>query len=505
MKPPADYSSEELNNLIFNYRRLKKTDDPYYAELLDESGRRTGKGLDFDTTMRAVLKAARDGRFISYGELSEASGVDWSTVRYAMNRHLQELIEYCHHQDWPLISSIVVTKDNLQTGAMDEGTLNGFVAGCKTVGYVIADPEAFLREQQNKVFKWAAEFEQFEELTEEPQQEKKMHSKADVSEEADSSVAVEKGAEVPKKAKISNPIEEGNRDQKENFGKVFFTYVWGAPGNPAWPLTFATKAARSHARAVLQEGDIVFTVGTRTDPTAPEHKGRVVGAYRVSDMEVNTRDYVDLLDEERRSEDAIDRFPYALHPLEVWEIAGQENMFSELVGPLTGRHHLQARDKVIELDALTAEPLLALERTPVMVVEPKTILGRGRVALKNSKLAPKHEGDFQGSFGHHEIWYVYVLALRDQRGKDLAFKIGYAHDPKKRRDEHNRPLATEVTGLEWHVALKQETSSEDDARTVEQALLNKYRERCLRSNGEIVSGVTVTDISLSLASVLRET
>ena len=79
-----------------------------------------------------MLVAAREGRFISYGELSDASGVEWSKVRYAMNRHLQELIEFCHRKDWPLISAIVVTKGNLETGAMDEGTLNGFVAGCKT-------------------------------------------------------------------------------------------------------------------------------------------------------------------------------------------------------------------------------------------------------------------------------------------------------------------------------------------------------------------------------------
>lgn len=54
--------------------------------------------------------------------------------------------------------------------------------------------------------------------------------------------------------------------------KVFFTYVWGPPGNPAWPLTFATKAARSHARKVLTEGDLVFTICT---------KG---GAYRTREL-----------------------------------------------------------------------------------------------------------------------------------------------------------------------------------------------------------------------------
>ena len=26
--------------------------------------------------------------------------------------------------------------------------------------------------------------------------------------------------------------------------KVFFTYVWGPPGNPAWPMKFAFTAAR---------------------------------------------------------------------------------------------------------------------------------------------------------------------------------------------------------------------------------------------------------------------
>ncbi len=503
MKPPADYSSEELNNLIFNYRRLKKTDDPYYAELLDESGRRTGKGLDFDTTRRAVLKAARNGRFISYGELSEASGVEWSTVRYAMNRHLQKLIEYCHRQDWPLISSIVVTKDNLQTGAMDEGTLNGFVAGCKTVGYVIADPEAFLREQQEKVFKWAAEFEQLEEDTLGLHEENLPSLDDTRTNLSNDDVNVEPADGLPEK-QIPAFAEADTPHQQETFGRVFFTYVWGVPGEPAWPLTFANKAARTYAKTELRDGDIVFTVGTRTEPTADEHKGRVLGVYCVSDLEVNTRDYVDVLGHDRRSEDVIARFPYALHPLRVWEITSPQNVFSELVGPLTPRHHLQARDKVIELDALTADPLLALERTEVNVVEPTTILGRGQVALKRSKLAPKHEGEFQGTYGHHDVWYVYVLALRTERGKDLAYKIGYAHDPQKRRNDHNRPLAKEVTGLEWHLALKQETSCEDDARMVEQALLSRYRDRCLASNGEIISGVDATDISLALASVLRE-
>jgi hypothetical protein len=128
--------------------------------------------------------------------------------------------------------------------------------------------------------------------------------------------------------------------------KVFFTYVWGPPGNPASPLTFASKAARSHARRALTEGDLVFTVGTRGEPTAPEHKGRVVGVFQVSDLEVNTQDY----DLPRSSDipefDGVSRFPFALHPIAVWEITISDSLFTELVGPLTPNHHLQAQSKI---------------------------------------------------------------------------------------------------------------------------------------------------------------
>jgi len=160
MKQVQDLNDEELENFITNYKKYERTADAYYLAMLAERGRRKGKGLDFDTTMRTVQAAAKDRRFVSYKQLSDASGVEWSKVRYAMNRHLQELIEYCHRMKWPLLSSIVVTKDNLETGAMDEGTLNGFVTGCKNVGYPVTDAEAFLRNQQERVFDWAQEQDQ---------------------------------------------------------------------------------------------------------------------------------------------------------------------------------------------------------------------------------------------------------------------------------------------------------------------------------------------------------
>lgn len=286
--------------------------------------------------------------------------------------------------------------------------------------------------------------------------------------------------------------------------KVFFTYVWGPPGNPAWPLTFATKAARSHARKVLTEGDLVFTVCTKGEPTAPENFGRVSGVFQVSDLEINTQDYGVPSRSDIPVMEALARFPFALHPIAVWEITDPNNMFAELVGPMTPNHHLQAQSKIVELDAITAEPLLALERREVPPAMPTTEFGKGLVMKKNSKLAPKHQGSFTGSFGDHDVWYVYALVLRDERKKPLAVKVGYSNAPEVREAAHNGPMAFEVTGLRWRAEFQQPTSSEDVAREVEQAVLSRFAKHQLASNGEILGGVDPVVVQSAIAMVMRD-
>ncbi len=285
--------------------------------------------------------------------------------------------------------------------------------------------------------------------------------------------------------------------------KVFFTYVWGAPGSPAWPLTFGSKGARTQARNVLSEGDLVFTVGTQGEPTERRQWGRVLGVYQVSDLEVNTQDYINQLPGDTIIGRAAKEFPFALHPIAVWDIVSPDNVFSQLVGSLSGGKYLKARTTVVELAPETAAPLLALERRQVALAEPQTSFGRGLVAKKNSKLAPKHEGDFSGSYKPHDVWFVYALALTDARQRDLAFKIGYSNDPAQRRDSYQSPMANEVTGLSWRVALQQPTSSEDEARQVEQLLLKRFEKHKLESNGEIISGPNEACIATAIADVMR--
>lgn len=148
-------SDIRLNNLIANHRSKKATENPIYLDALRENEMRHGRGFDFDKSFAIIRTAAKERRFISYKDLSDASGAQWNQVHYSVGGHLWRLVEYAHRKNWPMLSAIVVNKNNTDTGAMEPETLKGFVAAAKSLGYPVLDDEAFLREQQELVFAWA--------------------------------------------------------------------------------------------------------------------------------------------------------------------------------------------------------------------------------------------------------------------------------------------------------------------------------------------------------------
>jgi hypothetical protein len=152
---PTKLTDTQLQSVIDHSRRDGLNDERYRAALAEQA-KRKGKGLNFPTTIRVVSDAARAGRFISYGDVAEASGADWNQVHYAIGPHLDALIEYCHLHGLPLLSSIVVNQKNLRTGQLDPSSLKGFIAGVRGAKIPITlEAEEFLRQEQQKVFEWA--------------------------------------------------------------------------------------------------------------------------------------------------------------------------------------------------------------------------------------------------------------------------------------------------------------------------------------------------------------
>jgi hypothetical protein len=151
----ATLTDQQLENIIENHRRKAMMSEPVYVEALAEQAQRIGKGLDFDKSYSAILRSAAADRFISYKDLADASGAEWSKVHYSMNQHLWRLVEYAHLKGWPMLSAVVVNKPNVASGDMEPGSLKGFIAAAKELGLTITDEKAFLRDQQTRVFEWA--------------------------------------------------------------------------------------------------------------------------------------------------------------------------------------------------------------------------------------------------------------------------------------------------------------------------------------------------------------
>lgn len=145
----------QLTTLIENHRKQGATCKPLYAAAIAEYEARYTPNLRFQTSLAYLVKAASDGRFVSYGELAEVNGAEWSKVRRPMNRHLEALLDHAHRQGWPLLSAIVVNKQKLASGEMDATALAGFIKAARSLGYGITDERAFLKEQQLACFAWA--------------------------------------------------------------------------------------------------------------------------------------------------------------------------------------------------------------------------------------------------------------------------------------------------------------------------------------------------------------
>ncbi|WP_165504629.1 hypothetical protein [Rhizobium leguminosarum] len=79
--------------------------------------------LDINKSYKAILSGARQGRFVSYGEVAAASNVEWKKARRPLPLQLDHLVQISHDRGWPLISAIVVNKDNIESGNLEASPL----------------------------------------------------------------------------------------------------------------------------------------------------------------------------------------------------------------------------------------------------------------------------------------------------------------------------------------------------------------------------------------------
>jgi hypothetical protein len=133
-------------------------DAPLFRALLEERARRASKLLSLDKSIECLGRAAKDGRYVTYGDLAKASGVPWDKAHHKMNGaggHLDRLLDVCYARGLPLLTAICVNKEGRNAGMLEPGALKGFIKGATRLGFAVEDPKAFLKDQQERVFAWA--------------------------------------------------------------------------------------------------------------------------------------------------------------------------------------------------------------------------------------------------------------------------------------------------------------------------------------------------------------
>lgn len=113
--------------------------------------------LDLQITYRAIVDSARKKQFISYSDLAAANSANFPKVRYKLNSQLGELMSLAVEREWPILSSIVVSKPNLDSGTLEGTALEGFVDAARKLGFTITDSLEFVEKQQKAVFNWASD------------------------------------------------------------------------------------------------------------------------------------------------------------------------------------------------------------------------------------------------------------------------------------------------------------------------------------------------------------
>jgi hypothetical protein len=149
-------TDQQVKDVAAKYEAKGMTDEDQYIALAAEIIRRSKKTLSIEKTITAIRSASQAGQMLSYGDLTSASGLKWSAkIRTLTNEHLENVARVARQRGWPMITAIVVNKNQMESGTMDEVTLVGFSDCARRLGWEVADARAFLAGEQKATALWA--------------------------------------------------------------------------------------------------------------------------------------------------------------------------------------------------------------------------------------------------------------------------------------------------------------------------------------------------------------
>lgn len=255
--------------------------------------------------------------------------------------------------------------------------------------------------------------------------------------------------------------------------QIFATRVWGFDPK-GWPIIcFHREGDRDALVRSSRPGDRIVFVGTKTEETEPEDRGRLLGIAEIGRTAVDSDDVIDLstvnsiaLDDNGRI-----RWPKALPMLRAWRFIEPPPVTEVL------RHQLgyEATSRAVLLSHDDAAAILLIPSEEIPVTEAPAIKHQRKLqsALQSGATTGPRPSTWTGETGRDASEASFTYAF--QFGKRDVWKIGHAKDVKARLAEVNKHVPSEVLGEMWKVVLSHRWPCENDAYDMEQRVLAALR------------------------------
>jgi hypothetical protein len=281
---------------------------------------------------------------------------------------------------------------------------------------------------------------------------------------------------------------------------MYMTKVWGF-GMPVGPLQFSLNGHRINAREKLKPGDLVLLVGTQSEPTPVELRGRVLGLMEPSREPVASLDFDLKPDPEDWNENNEYKWPYALLNRRAWQIVGPPVLLKDVS---SRQFQMDAALGIVLLTSEEEQAVLALPREEASLLPP-TMRAQERLDPAAARRASPPP-----TFNRRSIMQMrdrpastYAMAVLSGE-RVVGFKIGWAFEYQSRQKTFNRAALPALGGLfykpEWHH--RWDTARE--AFRMEQQLLRRFHDARHRDNHEVIVGVSRDGLGSAWTTLIVE-
>jgi hypothetical protein len=264
--------------------------------------------------------------------------------------------------------------------------------------------------------------------------------------------------------------------------KVFAKRFWGF--DPVgWPIiSFGQEGNRDALIRASQPGDRIAFIGTQTEETAEEYRGRLLGLAEIGRIAI---DSLDVLDRDSLAPKCFDnqgrfKWPKSLPMLRAWRFPDRPIVTAILKKQLT--YEATVRGVLLDDDDTAAVLALPVEEVAVRQVAAITqqraladALGRGQT---RGPTPTSSTTEVTRDAGLPSNTYAFRFGGRD------VWKIGHAMNIQQRLAEVNAHIPHEVLNERWSVSMTQRWPNQLAAYEMEQNLLTQLTQK--RSEGERV-------------------